>query len=412
MPSKSLTDATVAALKAEPGRQTEHPDAKVAGLILRVSPGGTKTWVMRYQAPTGERRRMKLGTYPALKLADARLKALQGRAAVEEDRDPAAERKRARQLSITVDELAAEYWLAAAKGLHGGRGRPKRAATLALERQRYQAHAAPEIGKMPFSKLVRGDIRRLERTLSEKALSQHTIAGVLGAVRAILGLAVYDERIAVNPATGVIRTASLQGRERYWSAAHARKLYSTFAMADCELESSMRQLIQFIALTLARRDEARLASWEEIDLEGRCWTIPAPRMKGGKTHLVPLSAAALAVLEQSRTQTEGKGLIFQSLHQTADKRTPRPLNKDAPYVALRRTCKRLGIPEGGPHDWRRTGATLLTGEELGVRRFIVSLLLAHSASEGAAVTGFYDRNDYLPDKRRALDAWADYLEGK
>ncbi|MGH6910634.1 MAG: tyrosine-type recombinase/integrase [Phenylobacterium sp.] len=411
MPRRALTDATVAGLKAEPGRQTEHPDTKVAGLMLRVSPGGTKTWVMRYAAPTGERRRMKLGTYPALGLADARLKALKGRTSIEEEGDPAAERARARQLSRTVDELAEEYWSAAAKGLHGGRGKPKRASTLALEKQRYQAHASAAIGGMPFNKLTRGDIRRLERTLSETKLSQHTIAGVLGAVRAILGVAVYDERIAMNPATGVIRTAALEGRERHWTASQARALYEAIAGPSCEMEPAMQGLQRFVALTLVRRDEARLARWDEVDLEGRTWTIPAVRMKGGRTHVVPLSTEALAVLEEVRDQSGGEGWIFPSLFLPEGETGPRPLNRDAPYVALCRTCVRVQAPKGGLHDWRRTGATLLTGEALGVRRFVVSLLLAHNANEGAAVTAFYDRNDYLPEKRGALEAWGQFLAG-
>ncbi len=354
---------------------------------------------------------MKLGTYPALKLADARLNALKSRTAVEEDRDPAAERARTRELSQTLDELAAEYWTAAAKGLHGGRGKPKRATTLALERQRYNRHAAPYIGRSHFNKLKRGDIRQLERVLADTKLSDHTVAGVLGAVRSILALAVHDERIPMNPATGVVRTASLESRDRHWTAAEAEALYAALADPACELDPSMKKLQRFLALTLVRRDAARLATWDEIDLRDRVWTIPGSRMKGGKTHVVPLSQEAVSVISPTGSVGKKSELLFPSLT-TSDDGCPRALNKDAPYVALRRLCRRLSIPDGGLHDWRMTGATLLTGEAAGVRRFIVSLLLAHNANEGAAVTSFYDRNDYLPDKRRALEVWARFLTGQ
>jgi integrase len=409
MSAKNLTEAAVAAIKPVEKRQVDYPDNKVSGLALRVSPGGTKTWVFRYLAPTGQRRRMKLGTYPALKLADARSRALKIRGATEDDRDPAIEREERRRLSASLDTLAEEYWKAAANGLHGGRQRAKRPSTIALERQRYEAHAKPEIGSRPFNRLERGDIRALQRTLTEKGLSAHTVAGVIGAVRSILGLAVFEERILANPATRIVRADALPSRERLWTGAQARKLYRHFTLKECKLEPSMKLLLRFIAVTLARKDEARLATWAEIDLGAKVWTVPSDRMKSGRPHVVPLSTEALEILGAAKAHTRGKGFVFPSLFLRPGEKRPRPLNKDAPYVAIRRACERLKIPAGGLHDWRRTGATILTGEELGARRFVVSLLLAHNATEGAAVTGVYDRNTYLPERRRALEAWGQYV---
>lgn len=409
MSKRTLTDALVAALKPLDGAQAEYPDAKVAGLMLRVSPGGTKTWVMRYRAPGGERRRMKLGTYPALTLAGARLSALRTRLDVEQDQDPAAEQKKRRTRSETMDELAGEYWLAAAKGLHGGRGKPKRPKSISIEKQRYEAHASPVIGSTPFNRLTRGDLRSLERVLSTTHLSQSSIAGVLSAVRAILAFAVHEERIPSNPAVGVVRTAALEGRDRYWPPDQARRLYHALRSKDCEMEQSMKLLLRFVALTLVRKDEARLARWDEVDLNARTWTISSARMKGGRPHVVPLSSEAITVLQLAAQYSGAEGWVFESVLRRMDDKSPQPLNKDAPYWALHRLCKRLKVQQGGLHDWRRTGATLLTGEALGVRRFVVSMLLAHNASEGAAVTRFYDRNDYLAEKRIALDKWALFL---
>lgn len=68
-----------------------------------------------------------------------------------------------------------------------------------------------------------------------------------------------------------------------------------------------------------------------------------------------------------------------------------------------------GIAPGSPHDFRRSGATTLTGERYGIRRFIVGKVLSHDPKEGAAVTAVYDRNEYLPDKRVALAAWASHV---
>jgi integrase len=80
--------------------------------------------------------------------------------------------------------------------------------------------------------------------------------------------------------------------------------------------------------------------------------------------------------------------------------------------ALARLCQRHGVPHGTPHDFRRSGATTLTGERYSIRRFVVAKVLAHAADDGAsAITAVYDRNDYLADKRTALAAWADHVVG-
>lgn len=77
--------------------------------------------------------------------------------------------------------------------------------------------------------------------------------------------------------------------------------------------------------------------------------------------------------------------------------------------AVNRLCKRLKVPTGSPHDFWRTGATTLTSERFGVRRFIVGKVLGHTAHEGPAVTAVYDRHEYLSDKRHALEAWGRHV---
>ena len=78
--------------------------------------------------------------------------------------------------------------------------------------------------------------------------------------------------------------------------------------------------------------------------------------------------------------------------------------------AVNRLCTRLKLPLGSPHDFRRTGATTLTNETYRVRRFIVGKVLGHTAHEGTAVTAIYDRNEYLVEKREALDAWGRHID--
>jgi integrase len=127
---------------------------------------------------------------------------------------------------------------------------------------------------------------------------------------------------------------------------------------------------------------------------------------------VPLSATAIAVLRETarlshpnaRMEDLGEGFVFQS-----PLKPRRHIDDHAITRSLARICDALGLPRGSPHDFRRVGATHLTSERLGFRRFVVSKVLGHAAHEGAIVTSVYDRNEYLPEKRRALEAWEGLL---
>jgi integrase len=165
--------------------------------------------------------------------------------------------------------------------------------------------------------------------------------------------------------------------------------------------------LRFALLTLCRRGEVAGARWAEIDENARVWIIPAARMKARRPHVVPLSDAALRLLREARLAFGIEEFVFP-----AHEDLKRPVSPDVMTRALARLCQRHGVPHGTPHDFRRSGATTLTGERYSIRRFVVAKVLAHAADDGAsAITAVYDRNDYLADKRTALAAWADHVVG-
>ncbi|WP_366932360.1 site-specific integrase [Phenylobacterium sp.] len=159
--------------------------------------------------------------------------------------------------------------------------------------------------------------------------------------------------------------------------------------------------------SLRRRTETAGARWVEIDPATKTWTIPLERAKNGRTHVVPLSDDAMELLALARRLPGGNGeYIFPSPTKPQQHLEPHAMTR-----AVSRICERHELPPGSPHDFRRSGATVLTGEKYGVRRFIIGKVLGHTAQEGAAVTAVYDRNEYLADKRAALDLWAGHLAG-
>lgn len=425
------TDRQVASLRTT-GQRYEAIVANTRGLAIRVYPTGARVFQFRYVALNGARRRLPLGAYPGLSLADAKEKAQALRVHVVDGLDPAAERANARASARTGDtlaELADAYFQAAAKGLHGGRGRPKRASTLAVERTRFKIHIEASLGGRRFKEIGRADIKAFMRELATSgALAADTIASIGATLSAILAFAVHEERLEANPATGLTRPLALRSRDRMPADGALAALWrSLVAVSTTPLpngplphpnppaastpprracvEPVMALAIRFAMLTLARRTDVTSALWSEFDLSARTWIVPAERFKAGRAHVIPLSDAALSVLvDAAGLAGDESAFVFPS-----PSSAKQPITGHALTRAVTRTLASLSLPHGSPHDFRRAGATALTGESLGFRRFVVGKVLGHAVQDGAAVTGVYDRNEYLADKRAALAAWAGHL---
>jgi integrase len=394
------------------------------GLTLRVLPSGLKSFEFRYVALAGQRRRMVLGPYPALSLSEARHKALALRLAVVDGRDPAGERLAAREAARTGEtfaDLAEAYWPAAERGLHGGRRRPKTPGVIRAERSRYRLHLEPKLGRRRFQELTRRDIRMFMRELAATSgMSPNGVASVGTLLSSILAFAVFEDRIEFNPATGLTRPLALRSRDRMFDDRSLRILRDSLIRSSvrrvpgvtredmgARIEPETALALRFLLLTLTRRGEVAGARWSEIDEKARIWTVPAERMKARRAHVVPLSDQAMEVLQDARTACQPSAFIFPSVGDPTVHLEACMLTR-----AVARLCDRLQIPRGSPHDFRRSGATTLTTEQYGIRRFVVAKVLAHTPTDGASmVTAVYDRNDYLPEKRLALAAWGAHIAG-
>jgi integrase len=415
--AKLTTDRQVAALK--PGeRAYETPIDGARRLIVRTFPSGVRSFEVRYVTLAGVRRRLSLGEYPGLKLSDAIRRALTHGVAVSDGKDPAgekaAERRRART-GETLKNLADAYFKASEKGLHGGRGRPKRPSTIKVERVRFDRHIKPELGSVRFTEIGRSDVKQFMRKLAaEGALAADTVASVGRTLGSILAFAVHEERLDLNPASGLTQPLALKPRDRMFSekslAAIWKALSAVVVTPDGD-KVPIRAIplaLKLSMLTLARRQDVAGAQWDEIDLKARTWAIPAGRHKSRKVHVVPLTATAIATLNEAAKLQPNPGAPARHVFPSpADAKVH--ITEHAVTRAMTRLCEALALPHGSPHDFRRTGATLLTSERGNVRRFIVSKILAHAAHEGATVTEVYDRNEYLAEKRSALTIWEGLL---
>ena len=156
--------------------------------------------------------------------------------------------------------------------------------------------------------------------------------------------------------------------------------------------------LRFLILTAARSGEARGANWVEVDSEAREWRIPGERMKGGREHRVPLSDAALAVLERARGVEDGSGLIFPS--------PPKPGRPLSP-MTLTKILRDQGLAERGTvHGFRSSFRDWCA--ETGKPREVAEATLAHTVG---GVEGAYFRSDLYARRRVLMDQWASFLTG-
>ena len=411
---KLTTDLLKRALP-EKGKRLELRDNDEPGLIFRVTDKGVRSWSVRYRNAAGEQRRKNLGSFPSVGLSRAREEVRKARGAVAGGGDPVASDKAAkaeqrRRRLNALSGLAVAYFEAAAAGTHRGGpvAKPKRASTLAEERRVFDKFVKPKFGNSAVANITRAEIRGFVALQSKRAKS--TGRHCRNIIRQLMSFALREGVIDHNPALD-IAVAPTKPRRRVLSDNELRALWQACStpeeVEDLPLSPLMGVALRMAAATLQRGGEVVGMQWTEIDRPAKIWLIPAERMKGKRAHVVPLNDLALSLLDEAARLTAGNGSehVFRSPRSDADEH----LDRRAFSRAMNRVVTTLKLPSATPHDLRRTGATVMTSERLGIARFIVSQVLAHAGDTGggAAVTAqHYDANDYLREKRKALDEWA------
>ena len=381
----NLTSAKAKSL-SRPGR---HGDGGT--LYLCVKPSGAKSWIQRI-AIDGRRHDIGLGAFPVISLAKARERAFANRVAIADGRNPLAEKIKAK---LPTFREAAE------KTIEANRPRwrnPKTDQnwTAALER-----HAFPILGNIRVDRIGREDVLRVLTPLWTSKPEQ--ARKLRRRIRATLAWCQAHGHIEHNIAGEVIDGAlPAQPAVRE----HLRALpYRDVAAALATVESSRASLpaklcLCFTVLTAARSGETRGATWPEIDLEAREWRIPANRMKSAVEHRVPLSDAAMAVLQRVQPlRNNHSDLIFPS-----PARRGRPLSD----MALTKVLRDSGLADRATvHGFRSSFRDWCA--ETGTPRELAEAALAHVV---AGVEGAYFRSDLFERRRPLMADWARYLDGE
>ena len=390
----------------DPGKKMqEWRDPIEKGLIFRVTASGDRRWSLRYVNSAGDHRRASIGPFPAVGLAASRARAREIKGSVASKVDVVGVEKQtkaeARRKKLqTVAGLAEAYFVAAALGTHvSGNARPKRVSTIKEDQRVYEKLVRPRFGNTPVVDMRRAEIQAFVDSVSKKA--RGTGRQCRDVIRQLLSYAVRQGLVEFNPAIGV-GAVQAQPRDRVLTDSEVQALWAAFAPP--RMTAEMGLALRMAMTTLQRGNEVVGMRWAEIDLTARTWSIPAARMKGKRPHLVPLSDLAMSLLDEAKEKIGGTAFVFQS----PAKDGPQPMERRALTRAMNRTITALKLPRATPHDFRRTGGSNITGERIGMSRFIVGQVLAHA--DGGVTGRHYDKNDYLPEKRRALEAWAALLD--
>jgi integrase len=386
-----------------PPAKKEHIfwDGKLTKFGLRVRVGGTKTWIVQYRFGTRQPR-ITIGSIHEVSATDARETAQTMLAKVRLGIDPQAERRTAiDKAGDLFEDLGQRY-------LKFQRSELRPGSYDQVERH-VEKYWAPFNGYSIHS-ITRKDVAKRIKVIAETS-------GVVTANRsratlaALFTWAMKEGEIEFNPVTATNKAGDETPRKRKLSNAEIVELWQACARPD-----DFCVIVKLLLLTGQRREEVGGLADSELNFGDRLWLIPAARAKNNLEHLVPLSDAAVALLTQHRRRPDripgpDRTLIFGE----TDNRTFSGWSraKRALDDRISRARKEAGIDEPFPacviHDLRRTAATGMAG--LKTLPHVVEAVLNHRSGSKAGVAGTYNLEDYLPEKRQALDIWVAHIEG-
>ena len=384
MVDQALTDVAVRNLTAPRHGQIELWDTRVRGFGVRVSHGGAKAFVLVYRF-NGRPRRITLGRYPTLGLAQARELANQALRAVDLGKDPGAEKTRARRVAdiehfdAFVDHFIETY------------ARPKN--RTADETSRLLKREFVRVWKRwPIKEIRKHDVTAVLDDIMRSG--KHTTANrSLAAIRKLFNWAVERGLLDQSPCANIGTPANSVRRDRILSDYELKAVWNAISIMGYPYEP----IVKILILTAQRREEVAGMQWQEIDLQQSNWSMGAERTKSGRPHVVPLSGLAASILTSLPRLHEQ--LVFPS---RGNDRTVSGFSK------WKSELDEISEVEGWRlHDIRRTTATGMA--RLGVPPHVVERILNHTSGTFGGVAGIYNRFGYLPEMRDALNRWSIFV---
>jgi integrase len=396
----NLTARRVAALKPKPTR-VYYFDLNLPGFCVGVTPKGVKSFSVVYRH-VGRLRRLTIGTTDRWSLADARDAAREALRLVDKGQDPAAKKRQQHRAEIkTFADLAKAFMERYSK---------KKKRSWREDQRIIDANLLPAFKHSGVPDLTRSDVRLMLEGLGERVIANR----VLACMRKIYNWGISQDLVENNPCSQIPRPATERSRDKVLTEAELKAIWKAFD----EEPPLMEAMYKLRLITAQRGGEIASMRWADITKEGEdtWWTIPAESSKNKKPHRVPLSSAAVGILDglrrkQSKLKNPRKrkspfvfyaprggghiGELQKSAQRIRENATKdlKVQTKDGTYVMNFRA-----------HDLRRTAASYMTS--MGISRLVVGRILNHAEP---GVTAVYDRHSYDREKREALNQWLERL---
>ena len=383
MPAEVLTELRIKGLKPKGETQWELYDRSVSGLGLRVSRGGTKTFFLWYRF--GRRaKRLTLGRYPDISLAEARSAAREARRSIALGTDPAAKKwetaaRRDHVFADLVTDFIENY--------------ARRKTSSWRETERLLVREFVGLWRIrPIGAVTKQDVNEALDAIVNRG-SPSAANHAFAALRKLFNWAVERGYIQSSPCAGSRSPSAFVKRDRTLTETELAKIWD----AARRFSYPYGAVVELLILTGQRRDEVSQMRWCDLDLDSMLWILPSDRTKSRRAHAVPLCPLAKATIA-----------ALPKLHPTLVFPARGKETAISGFSKWKRAIDECaGVTGWRLHDIRRTVATGLAG--LGTPPHVIERLLNHSTGTFGGVTGIYIRFDYLPEIRKGLLAWEEHL---
>ncbi len=395
-----LNDTFIKNSTKHSGKPTGDKHTDGAGMYLLVTASG-KYWRMNYRF-ADKRKTLALGTYPEVSLAKARAKREKARELLAEGIDPSAAKRIEKAANLAT---SANTFKAIALEWHGTKVSGWSTTHAETTMERMEKNIFPWLGTRPLTEIEAPEILMTLRRIESRGAID-TTHRVKSIVSTVFRYAIATGRAVRNPAAdvGVALKTTVKGHHPaiVEPKRFAQMLRDIYAYSGSTIT---RAALQIHALTFQRPNEIRDAQWSEIDLVAGTWIIPPARMKNilerkanGEAHTVPLCKQAIAVLEDLRPLTGHGKKVFPS-----ERGEGRSISENTARQALRS----MGYTDHVPHGFRASARTLLR-EALHWDKDVIERQLSHGSDE--ELGGAYDRTQFLKERTKMMQNWADYLD--
>lgn len=387
----SLTDVKIKSLKPS---AAAYKVSDRDGLYLVVSTSGLRTWRYDYSI-LGKRKTLTIGRYPETGLAEARRALEEAKVQVRSGVDPSGIKKVSKdvehqRVSSDLFEDVGEDFLTWLKGKEP----PLASSTISKKEWIIRDIAGSPLQGKSMREIKPSDILEILRSLEAKKQLE-TAKRARSTLTNLFNFAIWSHKAEVNPVLplkGAVAAPVPVNRSSIINEKEFGALLS--AIGDYSGWYAVRMSLLFLAYTFARPGEVRHASWAEIDMDARVWSIPASRMKMRRPHKVPLSIQSMRILKLAREVDPKSPLVFPSIRSNR-----RPLSDNAFNSALRR----MGYTkdEVVAHGFRSSASTILN--ERGFDSEIIEVQLSHINED--RVKAVYDRGERWDQRVRLMRDW-------